>query len=307
MQRINANFFITSLLLLLLTIPVSAIEFSGYIDIIASDKQGGNSTFSTSELEVDLKHKFNDKYSVIGEFTVTGGGNVALEEGYLQYSHNEKLNVKAGTIGIPLGAEAFDAPDMLTTTHSLLWNYLTGWSNGGLVYGKIIPEFDYNVWITNGFGAAPAVSSADDNNNAKNYGGRIGITPLKDFTTGISYTVSKENAADTKDKLFDVDFKYVVSSLTILAEYMYRKNIGADGAKYKGYMTTLSYPLSSKFTGAVRYSSVKIGDNPRLKEITANLSTSLIDKISLLLEYRINRETPKVKNNQASLECVAKF
>jgi len=139
---------ILTILLLVSAVPLSAVEFSGYLDLIASDRQGagGNSTFSTSELEVDIKHKFNEKYSLIGEFTVTGGGNTALEEGYLLYNHNDNLNFKAGTIGIPLGAEAFDAPDMLTTSHSLLWNYITGWSNGCLAFGKINPVFDYNIW-----------------------------------------------------------------------------------------------------------------------------------------------------------------
>lgn len=306
------NFYLKKIIcvmiILFISIPASAVEFSGYLDIIASDRQGGgNSTFSTSEFELDVKHKFNDKYSVVGELTVSGGGTTAIEEAYILYNHNNLLNFKAGAIGIPLGAEAFDAPDMLTTSHSLLWNYLTAWSNGALAFGKINDIFDYNLWMTNGFGANPPAASSDDNNNAKNYGGRLGISPVKDLTAGVSYTAAKENVSDTRDKLLDIDFKYVFKSLTILAEYMYRKNISADNTKYKGYMGTLSYPLSSKFTGTVRYSSVKIAQNPRVKEFTANLSTSLISNVCLLLEYRLNREAPSVKNNQMSIECVAKF
>ena len=112
-----------------------------------------------------IGHRFNDKLTFVGEVEYEHGvvsagdrGEAEIEQAYLNYKFNDKLNVKAGLFLIPLGI--LNETHEPTTYYGVERNEIetriipTTWREMGFgVHGLIGEGLKYDVGMTTGFDA----------------------------------------------------------------------------------------------------------------------------------------------------------
>lgn len=116
--------------------------------------------------EADLKrfviflgHKFNDRIRLMSELEVehakadTGGGEVAMEQAYLEYGITDKTNARAGMMLVPLGIvnETHEPPTFYGVERNEIESRIipSTWRELGLaVQGEATAGLEYNIGIS---------------------------------------------------------------------------------------------------------------------------------------------------------------
>ncbi|MFA6041956.1 MAG: porin, partial [Methylophilus sp.] len=175
----------------------------------------GDGVSSTTKDEIDFHrfvlffgHRFNDWISFKSELELEhsnteNGGAVELEQAYLDFNFNEKINAKAGIFLMPLGLinETHEPPSFYGVERNIVETRIlpsTWWEAGASLYGELAPGWKYQAGLTSSLNAAnfgkfatkgvregrSNVSSAPAENIA--FSGRVDYSCVPGVTVGAS-------------------------------------------------------------------------------------------------------------------------
>ena len=148
---------------------VDRTTIGGYGNINYNNFSGG----ATAKDQIDLQrfvlffgHKFNDMVSFKSEFEIEhavssadDGGEVEVEQAYLDFHFNNKVNAKVGLFLIPAGLlnETHEPPTFFGVERNQIESRIipTTWREAGVaLYGEALPSLNYQVGVTTGFKAS---------------------------------------------------------------------------------------------------------------------------------------------------------
>ena len=140
----------------------------GYGNLNYNNFNGG----ATAKDQIDLQrfvlffgHKFNDMVSFKSEFEIEHAvssaddhGEAEVEQAYLDFHFNDKVNAKVGLFLIPAGLlnETHEPPTFFGVERNQIESRIipTTWREAGVaLYGETLPGLKYQVGITTGFSA----------------------------------------------------------------------------------------------------------------------------------------------------------
>ena len=140
----------------------------GYGNLNYNNFNGG----ATAKDQIDLQrfvlffgHKFNDMVSFKSEFEIEHAvssaddhGEAEVEQAYLDFHFNDKINTKVGLFLIPAGLlnETHEPPTFFGVERNQIESRIipTTWREAGVaLYGETLPGLKYQVGITTGFSA----------------------------------------------------------------------------------------------------------------------------------------------------------
>ncbi|MBC7698783.1 MAG: carbohydrate porin [Bacteroidia bacterium] len=140
----------------------------GYGNLNYNNFSGG----ATAKDQIDLQrfvlffgHKFNDMVSFKSELEIEhavssadDSGEAEVEQAYLDFHFNDKINAKVGLFLIPAGLlnETHEPPTFFGVERNQIESRIipTTWREAGVaLYGETLPGLKYQVGITTGFSA----------------------------------------------------------------------------------------------------------------------------------------------------------
>ncbi|MDI1362909.1 porin [Methylotenera sp.] len=147
---------------------VDNTTIGGYGNLNYNNFSGG----ATAKDQIDLQrfvlffgHKFNDMVSFKSEFEIEhavssadDSGEAEVEQAYLDFHFNDKVNAKVGLFLIPAGLlnETHEPPTFFGVERNQIESRIipTTWREAGVaLYGETLPGLKYQVGITTGFSA----------------------------------------------------------------------------------------------------------------------------------------------------------
>ena len=133
---------------------------------------GNFSGSATAKDQIDLQrfvlffgHKFSDMVSFKSEFEIghavsssSDAGEVEVEQAYLDFHFNDKVNAKVGLFLIPAGLlnETHEPPTFFGVERNQIESRIipTTWREAGVaMYGEVLPALKYQVGVSTGFSA----------------------------------------------------------------------------------------------------------------------------------------------------------
>ena len=281
----------------------------GYGEIVYNNFKDSDAHPTKADLRrfvFGIEHHFNDKLSLHSEVEIehaiasaTDGGEVALEQAYLNYSFNDAANVKAGLFLMPLGfLNLYHEPPVFygVNRNEVETRIIpTTWREGGIgLHGHLENGFGYDVGLVTGFDAGkidePALGVRSGHQelaeaNAQNlsvygsvkYTGQPGLLLAAGLFTGDTGQNGATNIAlknvDARLTLAEVHARYTAHGFDLQALYA-RGHLGdaaqvtaAIGAaapdSFYGWYTQAAYHLWNNgemdFAPFVRYEKFDIG------------------------------------------------
>jgi hypothetical protein len=146
------------------------------------------------------------------------------------------LALSFGRFDTPFGIERHDPNLLLTATNSELFqfgrpNSMTGFQ---AAY-QVTPWLDMTTWVANRWENDTTHDPFDDNNHAKSFGGRLGVTPFASggriFNVGLGGWWGKEQTDDTANPrwIVDLDLTWTpLPRLLLAAEALYGGESGVS-------------------------------------------------------------------------------
>ncbi len=317
-------------------------SLGGYMDL-EFKANGDGSTFDQHRFVPFIYAGVSDRVHVSSEIEfehggfVTGedeetDGEIKLEFAQVDFTVAEPLVFRAGIVLSPLGRlnELHDSPMLDLTERPLVDRYVipTTLSESGIgAYGTLYPSetwvVDYQAYLVNGFNAhavemepgpddamRPVLdlregrgSTAEDNNNARSFTGRLGVSPRLGTEVGVSVHTGKyDDAGDHRLTLAAVDARFAGGPVELLGEGALARTseLGTEGAGERaraagfyaeGRVHFLAGAIPSLprsvFTGAVRVGYV---DRDR------NVDGGDLERLTLGVNFRPTEETV-IKND----------
>lgn len=161
----------------------TGLAIGGYGEMLFTDRDTGRE-IDIYRAIVYLGYRFNENWLFNSEIEWEHGDETALEFAYLEYQHNDALNVRVGHQLVPMGIvnQLHEPTTFLSPNRPLVERFIlpTTWhENGVMVYGEN-NGFEYGVALMNGFDA-----EGFDLENSGLRGGRQGGSQAKsdDFAT----------------------------------------------------------------------------------------------------------------------------
>jgi phosphate-selective porin len=221
-------------------------------------------------------HRFNDWISFKSELELEhsnteNNGQVELEQAYLDFNFNEKINAKAGIFLMPLGLinETHEPPSFYGVERNIIETRIlpsTWWEAGASLYGELAPGWKYQAALTSSLSAEHFVDFAsqgvrDGRRNvseapAENiaFSGRVDYSGMPGVTIGASVFTgntgqdhAKLNGADARLTLWDVHGRYNKDRLDLRA--LYAQGHLSDAAKLNTAFAALNNEVAEQFYG----------------------------------------------------------
>lgn len=303
-----------------------ALQISGLVQARYQgfEQSGVNNSFDLRRVRLDLRGNVTDSwsYDVYTEFAGTG---VKLVDAYVSYKAGDYLRFSAGQFKIPFSLESLISDSQLEfSDRSQVVEALVsrskdviGNSNGRDIgiqvngsFGAIDDYylFDYAFGVFNGAG----YDVTTDNNNRKDYGGRLTIHPVKNLAVSADFYNGLGNygtpATNQKRNRTGFDARYVWNGLSLTAEY----DEGTDGTiKRSGWYAQGAYfVLPKRLQLAVKYDTydpTQTKTTDRSNWYIGGFNYFFNDWTRLTIDYSYRREqVTQVKNNllNAQLQIV---
>ena len=250
-----------------------------------------------SRVGLELSFAFGEAINVVnGSEPVAGLGFAQyLEEAYLSYMVNEKLQVDFGKWVTPIGAEVIESNGN--------WNY-----SRGLLFTWAIPFYHYGLranyaindktWVTAHL--ANGWNNVVENNSGKTFALQVGFSPTEKISVVQNYIVGPEMFnADALRHLLDTIVTYEFNDqLSFMVNYDYGMEEGflpADpNSKWQGVAGYLRYALSDKAAVASRLEWFQDDDawstglSQQVKEFTQTFEYQVAD--GLMTRFEIRRD-----------------
>lgn len=147
-------------------------------------------------------YKFNDWISFKSELEVehaltkgdgTSGGEVELEQAYLDFNFNPQLNAKAGLFLIPMGIlnETHEPPTFYGVERNEIESRIipsTWWEAGVGMYGEVLPGLNYQANLTSSLDAGKF--KADFSNGVRDGRRKVSSAPAENiaFSGALNYS-----------------------------------------------------------------------------------------------------------------------
>jgi hypothetical protein len=182
-----------------------------------------------------IGHKFNDWISFKSELelehSISGeskAGEIELEQAYLDFNINPKLNAKVGLFLLPMGLlnETHEPPTFYGVERNEIESRIipsTWWEAGAGIYGEIMPGLNYQLNMTSSLDAGKFKS--DFSNGVRDGRRKVANAPAEDvaFSGAINYTgvpgllvgASVFTGETGQDGATDADLKGVDARLTL--------------------------------------------------------------------------------------------
>jgi phosphate-selective porin OprO/OprP len=298
-----------------ITIGSRALQISGLIQARYQgfEQSTVNNAFDLHRARLDVKGNITDKwsYEVYTEFAAT----TKLLDAYTAYKVADYLKFTAGQFKIPFSYESLTSDSQLEfIDRSQVIEALVGRSkdvignqngrdigiqvSGSFAKVNDLYLFDYSLGLFNGAG----YDVVTDNNNHKDFSGRLGIHPIKNLDFGANLYSGEDIAASgTKTQArnrYGFDGRYVIGALSLTGEYVH----GTDAAVHRdGWYAQAGYFVLPKLQLVAKYDTY----DPN-KVITTDRSTIYIGGFNyvfnswtkLAVDYLDKREqTTQIKNN----------
>ncbi|MBC7473674.1 MAG: hypothetical protein H7263_05240 [Candidatus Sericytochromatia bacterium] len=244
----------------------SGVALGGYFDTEFIAPLGGNSYFNQHHLILQASSLFNDRifFNTEVEFESGGisdenrNGEVRIEQAFLDYKFSDWLNLRVGSLLIPVGRlNVLHDSDIRTTTARPLFSKTiipSTWTESGLgFYGTAYPneelEFNYELYVTqgindkisDGLGLSEAKPSpASDNNAGKAVSTRVSLSPFigLDFGLGGYYANYDDNNKKALGMIVG-DFNYKLGAFELLGEGGFTAFNPVDQKDDKGKVTSV--------------------------------------------------------------------
>lgn len=211
-----------------------------------------NSDNSSEKKELDLhrfvifvNHEFNDDIRFFSEFEIehalvkdtddgSNGGEVEVEQAYVQFDLGEHTRANAGVFLIPVGIlnETHEPPTFYGVERNPVEKYIipaTWWEGGAMLSGHYDSGFSYDLALTSGLdggtdirGGRQKVSKASADNLAVT--GRVKYTGISGLELAGTVQIQDDMTQDTSDDIdgatmIEAHARWNVSDLTLTALY----------------------------------------------------------------------------------------
>jgi len=218
------------------------VTLGGYVDTEFENFKNSNSTFDQHRFIINIAANLSDRVKFYSEYEIehggpnaSGTGEAKVEQAWIDYLINEKINLRAGALLMPFGrynlyhdSDLQDLTDRPLVTRDII---PTTWTESGIGFHG---EFDiindwilgYETYVVNGFdsgfsdtglrGSRGSIKS--DNNNNKAVIGRVTLEPALNKEIGVSGYRGKYNDSESISGL-GVDFFSRFGDLELLGEY----------------------------------------------------------------------------------------
>jgi phosphate-selective porin OprO and OprP len=304
-----------------ITIGSKALQISGLVQVRYQGFQqsGVNDAFDLHRIRLDVRGDVTDKWSY-DIYTEYGGTGVKLVDAWTAYKFADYLKLTAGQFKIPFSLESLITDSQLEfIDRSQVVEALVGRSKdvissasnqqgrdiGVQVNGSFakLDDFylvDYSFGVFNGAG----YDVTTDNNDHKDFGGRLAIHPIKNLVIGADFYNGLANygtpAKNYTRNRGGFDARYVIGPLSVQAEY----DKGTDGTiKRDGWFGQAAYfVIPKKLQLAAKYDTYdpnKIVKTDRTWIYTGGVNYFFNEWAKFTVDYLDRREetATQVKNN----------
>jgi len=167
----------------------------------------------------------------------------------------------------------------------------------------------YSIYYGTGFFNGTGENAIDDN-NFKDFIGRVVMQPVNALHVGVSYLYGKRTSdnqtTDFSKSLFGVEFQFSYRELAITSEYIFSR----DKVDAYGLYLLLNYKMLESLHLLTRYEfcvpDTAIADNTQ-NIITLGTNYFLFDATKLQLNYLLTHEEGKGIENQLIGQIQIKF
>ncbi len=299
-----------------ITIGSRALQISGLVQARYQgfEQSGVNNAFDLHRARLDAKGNITDawSYEVYTEFAAT----TKLLDAYTAYKLADYLKLTAGQFKIPFSYESLTSDSQLEfIDRSQVIEALAGRSkdvigqqngrdigvqaSGSFAKLNNLYLFDYTVGIFNGAG----YDVTTDNNNHKDFAGRLGVHPIKNLDFGYSLYRGQGipvggTVSQTRNR-YGFDGRYVIGAFSVTAEYAH----GTDAAVNKdGWYAQAGYYIIPQIQLVAKYDTYdpnKIKTTDRSNIYTGGVNFVFNKWTKLSIDYLDKREetTTQIKNN----------
>lgn len=310
---------------------------SGFIDTnFFYENVRNTNTFSLSEVELDLQVELKTwagfrtdinfraadsariNNDVLGTQFISFDDLSAddiLEQGYIYFILPTRelglpfeTTFRFGKFNAPIGWELLDPVDLYQFSRADVFNFGLPFNvTGALLAFTFSPAVDLQLYVVNGW------DQLQDNNKMKTFGGRLGITPVKDVNWGLSFITGPELEDNEDDyrTVFDTDLTIkLIPRLVIGAEFSYgwEENVAVRGgdAEWLAGLLTLHYDFTDVLGLTFRFDifddrgGARLpNDNPAVSRQTAysltlNPSFLLAEGIRIYTEFKYTKSDEDV-------------
>lgn len=191
-------------------------------------------------------HNFNEQISFRSELELEhtkieagdpDGGEIAIEQAYLDYRFHERIGLRAGIVLIPVGLtnlyhepptfHGVERPNVERNIIPTTWR-----ESGAGVYGTIGGEWNYQLYVlaglkAEGFSAGSGIRGGRQSGFESNPGnpsltGRISVTPTLDLQLGGSFyfgnaTAGEDSIGNATVALWSIDARYNIENFQFKA------------------------------------------------------------------------------------------
>lgn len=298
-----------------ITIGSKALQISGLIQARYQgfQQRSINNAFDLHRARLDVKGDISDRWSY--ELYTEFAGTVKLLDGYALYKAGDFLHITAGQFKVPFSLESLIADSQLEfIDRSQVVDALSGRAkdvignqngrdiglqvNGGFAKLEDFYLFEYTLGVFNGAG----FGAATDNNNHKDFAGRLSIHPLKNLSLSADLYDGKgfygtPAASQTRNRE-GIDARYTQGPLSITTEY----DKGKDGAiKRDGWYAQATYFIIPKrLQLAAKYDTYypnNVVTTDHSNWYVGGVNCYFNDWVRILLNYSYRREQTKQINN----------
>jgi len=289
------------------------IDIAGFVDTSYSNNLTDESnSFSLEQVEVDITSSPERKGGFRVDFNYVNGqrqttDNV-LEQGYIWISIPCKMRFVFGKFNAPIGFESLDTVDMYQFSHAMVFDYGLPTNLTGAMISGARGKFDFALYIANGW------DQISDDNKAKTFGGRVGISPADGVNLGLSYISGEEGSdqanAETSDlSALDMDITITrFDKFTLGFEYNSGTYAGqsfvspGDDSNWSGWLVMARYAWTEALGVTVRYDEfedeggTRFGSFVKEKRTSFTISPSyqVMDGLLARAEYRFTASDEKV-------------
>ena len=331
MKTVAGVVTLVGLLLGLVLTAQARTTLSGFVDtsFFYEDLDDTN-TFSLDEVELDIISKLtpwaglradinfrnadsSDEEVTAGGVTFSVGDDLSaddiMEQGYITLGIPLPFETtfQFGKFNAPIGWELLDPVDMYQFSHALVFDFgIPTNLTGALLALVFSPMVDLQLYVVNGW------DELNDNNDAKTFGGRLGLTPMRGVNFGVSVIsgAEQDDSNDNYRTVVDTDFTLeLIERLLIGGEFNYgmEENVpGIGDAEWVGGLVTLHYDFTDIIGGTFRFDIFHDDDGARLPNDNPNVSSqtryaltfaptfALAPGVGALVEFRYDKSDEDV-------------
>ena len=318
------------------------VSVGGYSEFTFSDRGDGDSNFDMLRLvpkfsaRIAPKFFFNSEIEFEHLADVAKGGEVVIEQAYLDFLMRPELNLRAGGVLVPFNQlnVLHDGPLRELTDRPLVDRVIvpTTWTEPGVgLYGTARigsgVSVNYETYLVNGLG--PGLSDEKglrsarrgglkDNNRNKAWVGRLGLVPTRRLELGVSAYKGKwddENRLDLS--ILGADWTYRRGPFKLLGEWA-RARVDRDAAavaggvppRLTGYYLEASY-RRGRWTPVLHLSRVDPDTSQvsryDVRRLVLGLNYRPSDRTLLKLEWQRNRERADEISNDGVASAVTHY